>query len=131
MEVVKGVGTDVCDVERIERTLANRGDRFLDRTYTDGERNYCSEKPRPAVHYAGRFAVKEAVMKCLGHGLGQEGVAFRDIEVLREETGAVSVAVHGEVRAVADRLGVSRFEISMSHTDAIAVAFAVAIGQTN
>ena len=82
---VLGIGVDVVETARIEASLAKFGDRFLHRVFVEGEIAYCSAMARPALHYAARFAAKEAVSKALGTGL--HGISWRDVEVLPDRRG--------------------------------------------
>lgn len=123
--MIVAIGVDSVDIDRIEGLLQRSGERFLARVFTPSEVAYCRGRGRPAASLAARFAAKEAVMKCLGTGWG-EGVGFRDVEVQRTTTGAVLVELHGAALAHAARLGVRRCHLSLTHTDTVATAFAVA-----
>ena len=81
MDII-GVGLDATEIDRIAQTIARYGERFTTRLFTDGEVAYCSQRRVPAIHFAGRFAAKEAAMKALGTGHSQ-GVLWRDVEVVR------------------------------------------------
>ena len=113
-------GVDIIEISRIGRVLERYGQRFLRRIFTQGEIDYCRERP---PNLAGRFAAKEATMKALGTGV--RGVAWKDIEVVRAPSGAPSVVLHGRARARAQRLGVQEISLSMSHSREYAVAFVV------
>jgi holo-[acyl-carrier protein] synthase len=78
--MIIGIGTDLCDIRRIERTLERFGERFLDRIYTDLERSRCLARANPPAHFAQRYAAKEACSKALGTGFRQ-GVFWRDMGV--------------------------------------------------
>src|SRR5213592_383622 len=82
MPNIIGMGLDATEIERIADMIGRYGDRFLDRIFTDGEIAYCTRRRVPAIHFAGRFAAKEAAMKALGTGHSQ-GVLWRDVEVVR------------------------------------------------
>jgi holo-[acyl-carrier protein] synthase len=123
--VIVATGVDLVELARIERLLREQRERFVARVYTDGERAYCAPRPAAAASYAARFAAKEAVMKCLAAGW-LDGVGFRQIEVVREPHGAVGVELHGHARERARALGITRIHLSLSHTGAQAIAFAVA-----
>jgi len=73
-----GLGLDATDIGRIAETIERYKDRFLHRIFTDGEVAYCMRRRVPSIHFAGRFAAKEAAMKALGTGHSQ-GVLWRDI----------------------------------------------------
>ncbi|MBZ0153212.1 MAG: holo-ACP synthase [Planctomycetes bacterium] len=121
------IGVDSVDIDRIEGLLQRSGARFLARVFTTAEAAYCGQRGRPAASLAVRFAAKEAVMKCLGTGWAQ-GIGFGDIEVVRAPSGAVAITLHGAAQARALQLGIRRVHLSLSHTDTVATAFAVAEG---
>ena len=114
-------GVDIIEIPRIQQVLDRYGQRFLNRIFTPGEIAYCRGR---APNLAGRFAAKEATMKALG--TGARGVSWKDIEVVRAESGAPSVKLHGRAEIRAERLGVSEISLSMSHSREYAVAFVVA-----
>jgi holo-[acyl-carrier protein] synthase len=101
--------------------LDRYGERFLKRVFTSDEISYCRGR---APNLAGRFAAKEATMKALGTGV--RGVSWKDIEVIRAESGAPSVKLHGRAKARAERLQVGEISLSISHSREFAVAFVVA-----
>lgn len=118
------IGIDLVRVGRVEDLLARWGDRFLMRCFTEGEIAYCEARPaRRAVHYAGRIAVKEAVAKALGTGIAQ-GVAWRQIEVVRAPGGPPTVRLHGAAERIARDKGVGGIEISITHETDLAAAVA-------
>ena len=80
--MIVGIGSDLCDIDRIEETLARFGERFLARCFTDIERKRSERKAARAASYAKRFAAKEACAKALGTGL-RHGVFWRDMEIGR------------------------------------------------
>jgi len=121
-EGVTGVGIDVVEVERMRRLLT-RVTRAYARLFSEQERTYADRFADPFPRYAARFAAKEAVGKALGIGL--IGFVWREIEVL--SGGKPRVALHGRVAEVARLLGVTRVELSLSHTGPMAYAFAVAV----
>jgi len=125
MASIVGVGLDLVEVERIVKLIEDHADRFVTRCFTAAEVAYCQPRANAAESYAGRFAVKEAVMKVLGTGWGQ-GVGFRDIEVVRRPSGAVEVALHGGAAEHARRLGIERVHVSITHVKGMAAAVAVA-----
>ena len=81
---VRGIGVDAVDVARFKEVMTRRP-AVLDRLFTEAERAYAERSPNPALRLAARFAAKEAVLKALGVGLGE--AAFRDVEVVRAESG--------------------------------------------
>lgn len=125
---ITSLGMDFVQIDRIEAVIAGRGQRFLERVFTEGERAYCQRRHRPATHFAGRFAVKEAVMKTLGSGW-RLGVRWVDIEVAREPSQAPRVLLHGRTAAIASERGIVRLHITITHDAGIAAA--VAVGETS
>ncbi len=125
--VIVGVGVDIVAVARIQKMLDREKERFLARAFTPAERDYCLERGRPAESLAARFAAKEAVMKILGTGWG-EGVGFLQVEVVRDPKGNPGLELTGEAAEVAQRLGIGKLHLSLSHSNDHAVAFAVAEG---
>lgn len=121
--MIVAIGVDSVAIARIERLL--NGGRFAARVFTPSERTYCTGKARPAQSFAARFCAKEAVMKCLRTGWGS-GVAFADIEVLRQPAGDLTVALRGPAAERAHALGIGRWHLSLTHTDDVATAFVVA-----
>jgi len=124
---ILSLGMDLVQVERVEDIARRRGERFLERVFTPGERAYCERRKRPALHFAGRFAVKEAVMKVLGTGWAQ-GVTWTDIEVRREPAGAPHVVLHGATAELARARGIARIHVTITHDGGLAAAVAVAEG---
>ena len=121
-----GIGVDIVETARIERSIERFGERFLKRVFTDGEREYCGAMPVPARHYAARFAAKEAVSKAFGTGIGKQ-VGWRDMEVKRKESGEPYLVLHGGAEELAGKLRVVQALISLSHTDQYAVANAILV----
>ena len=124
-EIVKpALGVDLVEVARIERLLKTYGSRFVRRVFTSEETRYCESRPHPAVHFAGRFAAKEAVLKALGTGWGVQA-ALLNVEVVREPSGSLLVRLHGKAKEQAASMGISSIALSISHTESLAVAQAL------
>ncbi len=119
--MVVGVGVDIVEVSRIERALERYGERFLHRVFTEVEREYCEQfgKQR-ALHYAARFAAKEAFAKAVGTGM--VGLRWRDVGVVNGRLGKPELLLSDEV---ARRYPGCRFHVSLSHTATHAVAVVV------
>jgi holo-[acyl-carrier protein] synthase len=115
-------GIDIIEIERLERALRRRP-RLLARLFTAAEQEYCLGRSRPGPSLAARFAAKEAVMKALGLGLGQ--CSFRDIEIIRQESGPPQVVLRGRARQQAQELGTGAVSVSLSHCRDYAAAVAV------
>ena len=119
-----GIGVDLVDVDRFRRSL-ERTPSLRDRLFRPDERARADTHVAPAGRYAGRFAAQEAALKALGLGLG--GMAMYDIEVVRDDLGPPSLVLHGKALEVAQRAGVTRWLITLSHTDQLAQATVVAL----
>jgi len=122
---VVGVGIDAVDIARFRTVLARRP-TLARRLFTAGERDYAALVPDPVPRLATRFATKEAVMKALGLGLGAFG--FHDVEVVRTGLDAPTVVLHGAAARAARTAGATRFHLSLTHTDLVALAAVVAAG---
>lgn len=123
--MIVAIGVDTIEVERIRRALAHErtGERFQARVYTTGEIAYCTQRRRAAESFAARFAAKEATMKVLGRGFGG-GIAWQEIEVVRGK-GRPTIVVHGRARERAAEIGVTRWHLSLTHTESDAIAFVI------
>ena len=126
MKLKKGirVGTDIIEIERI-RNAAKRHPGFFDRILTADEKKYCLAKVDSCVPLAGRFAAKEAVMKCLQVGL--ERISWQDIAILADEVGSPQVHLTGAARQLLRESGLGYIQVSISHSRDYAMA--VAIGE--
>ncbi len=111
---------DATDIPRIVATIARYGDRFLQRVFTEGEIAYCMRRREPAIHFAGRFAAKEAAMKALGTGHTQE-VLWRSVEVVRRG-GPPRLAFHGGALRRFDAMGAGGSLLTITHSEALALA---------
>lgn len=118
-----GLGVDLTEIERVARLLA-RYPRFADRCFTEHEREYAFRFARPERRLAARFAGKEAVMKSMG--TGWRDVRWRDVEITGG--GKPTVNVTGTAKRRAEALGVTAFEVTITHTDTDAMVFAIAMG---
>jgi len=119
--MIVGLGIDVAEVDRIERAIGRYGERFLRRVFTEAEILYCKSKVNSFERFAGRFAAKEAAMKAIGTGW-KRGVTWRDFEVAREASGRPVIHLRGVAAQVAGRLGAKRALVSITHTEAMAMA---------
>jgi holo-[acyl-carrier protein] synthase len=121
---VLGLGVDIVEIDRMKLAL-ERTPRIRERIFSEEERWYCEHKAKPWVHYAMRFAAKEAVLKALGTGFS--GMRFTDVEVVRENNGRPVPKLSGRAAERAGELGVVEMHLSLSFTHSTAVASAVAI----
>ncbi len=122
--MILGMGTDLADVTRIQRSLDTYGARFRDRIYTAAEQEHCLRKNSAAESFAVRFAAKEAAMKAIGTGMSG-GVRWKDFEVINEASGKPSLVFHGVALERANAMGVKNVVISLTHTAALAFAVVV------
>jgi len=121
-----GHGVDLVDIGMVERLLGDPADQFLLQNFTPREREDVGDGLERPARLAGRFAVKEAVLKALGLGFGA-GTTFKNVEVVLAESGQPNVELHGKVAERARSLGVSRWLVSTSHEESMAIASAIAL----
>ena len=114
-------GVDMIECDRIAAGIERSGERFLNRFFTAGERQDCADKP---YRLAARFAAKEAVAKALGTGIGD--IRWVDVEVRTAEERRPRLALYGRAKELADEMGLTDWDISLSHSDSLAIAIAVA-----
>ena len=119
--MIVGLGVDISEIDRIEAAIRRHGRAFLERVFAPQEIAYCERHRGSAERYAARFAAKEATMKALGTGW-RLGVRWVDIEVVREPSGRPTIELRGAARQHADRLGVSRIHVSLTHSGNLAFA---------
>lgn len=126
--MIIGIGSDLCDIRRIEKSLARFGERFTDRIFTSGERAKSDGRADRAGSYARRFAAKEACAKALGTGLSH-GVFWRDMEVVNLPTGAPTLRLSGGALARLSRLlphgHEARVHVSLTDDPPVAQAFVI------
>ena len=127
MSTIIGLGLDATEIDRIAATIERYGDRFLRRVFTDGEIAYCTRRRVPAIHFAGRFAAKEAGMKALGTGHSQN-VLWRDVEVIRHG-GPPQLQFHGGAARRFAAMDARTSLLSITHTDTLAFAQVLLIGR--
>src|SRR6478735_8011318 len=126
MPNIIGLGADLTEIPRIAATMDRYGTRFLQRIFTEGEIAFCTARSRSAIHFAGRFAAKEAAMKALGTG-HSHGVLWRDLEVVRHG-GPPRLQFHGgAARRLAAIGGVSSL-LTITHSDTLALAQVLILG---
>jgi len=125
MEIVAH-GIDLVDCPRIEEMINRHGERFIDRVFTVAEQAYADKNKNSVEKYAGRFAAKEAILKLMGTGWRGK-IAWTDIEIINNNNGRPQVTLYGEVKSIADELGISQVSISITHTANFAIASAVAL----
>jgi holo-[acyl-carrier protein] synthase len=127
VSTIIGLGVDITEIDRIVATLGRFGDRFLNRVFTPGEIAYCQQRRRTTpIHFAGRFAAKEAAMKALGTG-HTHGVLWRDVEVVRHG-GPPQLLFHGGAAHRFALLGAQSSLLTITHTGTIALAEVILLG---
>lgn len=124
---IVGHGVDIVRIERVERIWREHGERFLQRILTSAEIAYCLDCKTPGVRLAGRFAVKEAILKALGTGW-RAGIEWTDLEVLPDGYGAPQLRISGKTESYAKVLKIEQILVSISHTDENAIGSAIAVG---
>ena len=121
------VGTDIIEVARIEKLIKEKGDKFLNKIYTQDEIKYCESKgPNKYQHYAGRFAAKEAVFKVLNAKTASESpLTFKNIEILNTNDGAPYVNILDDI--MIDCFDMYNVDVSISHIKKYATATAISV----
>ena len=124
--MILGVGIDLCEVERIRRLLEKDSERFVRRVYRASEAAYCRQKRHPEIHFAARFAAKEAFLKALGRGWR---LGWTQLEVVRSESGKPELSLEGKAAEAAALRRVARIHLSLTHTAEIAAAVVILEGE--
>jgi holo-[acyl-carrier protein] synthase len=127
MSRILGLGLDAAEIPRIAAAIERYGDRFLQRIFTPGEIAYCTRRRTPAVHFAGRFAAKEAAMKALGTGRSR-GVLWRDVEIVRRG-GPPQLAFHGGAARRLAEIGGRSALVTLTHTGDFALAHVILLAE--
>src|SRR5437870_11465708 len=128
MEIV-GIGTDIVECLRIGRMIEQHCELFLLRVYTPREIRYCQGRKHSTEHFAGRWAAKEAILKCLGTGW-RRGLCWTEVEVRNDPSGRPQVLLCGAAKDIAQQLRISDILLSISHCRAYATAYATAVRYT-
>ncbi len=116
-------GVDLLAIQRVREGIDRLGERYLTRFFTPAERAECQEKPH---RLAARIAAKEAVSKVFGTGIGDVG--WRDIEITADPRGRPVLTLHGPAATLAAQMGLTEWDVSLSHTDELAMAMVIAHG---
>ncbi len=127
---IVGIGIDLVKISRMEKIRARWHQHFLDRIFTTNEQRYCLQHQKPQVHFSGRFAIKEAVLKALGTGL-RDGIRWTEIETVNNPSGKPLVQLTGRASQCADDLGVVQILSSISHDHDYAIAQVILEGRQN
>ena len=111
------VGIDIVEVNRINKLISKTGELFKNKVFTTLEQKYCESKSSPGIHYAGRFAAKESIIKAIKSSGYNNPIPLKDIEILPSETGAPIVDLHFAIKC--------ECKVSISHTESYATATAL------
>lgn len=120
-------GIDLVEVARIGRMVTDHDESFLIRCFTDRERNYAGDRKRRDEHLAARFAAKESVLKALGTGWSN-GIGWTDVEVVLLPSGQPTISLSGRAAEIAQSQGISKWLVSLSHTETHALASVIGLG---
>ena len=123
--MIFGTGLDIVEIDRIKNSLKKYSPKFEQKIFTSAEIDYCQSQGDPAKHFAARFAVKEAVSKCMGTGI-TGALGFKDMEVINEETGKPILVMTGKGKELFEKLKLKSIHISISHDSTHAIAHAIA-----
>lgn len=124
--MVLGIGTDLIEIERVQASIDRFGERFLERLFTPEEIAYSQKKKKhSAESFAARFAAKEATAKALGTGISR-GISWREIEVRRQPGERPTLHLTGRAALRAKEMGVKNIHLSLTHSQDLAMAVAVA-----
>ncbi|PIQ97351.1 MAG: holo-[acyl-carrier-protein] synthase [Nitrospinae bacterium CG11_big_fil_rev_8_21_14_0_20_56_8] len=123
--MIFGIGIDIVEIGRIQKSMEKYAERFEGKLFTPEEIEFCRSRSNPVLHFAGRFAVKEAVLKCLGTGM-TGGIGWKDLEVVSEPSGRPILRLHGKGKELFESLKLKAIHISISHGQDYAVAQALA-----
>ena len=122
--MIFGVGTDVCEISRVQQVYNRFGERFVERLLMDEERRLFSKTKHPVRFLAMRFAAKEAAVKAMGTGFAH-GMWIRDVGVVSNDWGRPMIVWSERGKAVCERLGIGTGHVSLSDEAGLVVAFAV------
>ena len=123
--MIFGTGLDIIEVDRIKNSIKQYSPKFEQRVFTSSEISYCKSQGDPAKHFAARFAVKEAVSKCLGTGI-TGALGFQDMEITNKDTGQPVLKMIGKGKELFQKLKLKSIHISISHDRTYAIAHAIA-----
>jgi holo-[acyl-carrier protein] synthase len=123
-------GVDIVEVSKLKKILL-RSDEFASDIYSEKEKEYCLSKKDPYIHFAGRFAAKEASLKALGIGMSGTGIdnTLKEIEVLTASSGRPLLSFSGWMEKICRKKGIKQFTVSISHSENYAVATVILTGQ--
>ena len=123
--MIFGTGIDIIEVDRIKNSIQKYSDRFKKKIFTQKEIDYCHSQADPAKHFAARFTVKEAVLKCFGTGMTGT-ILWKDIEIDKLNSGQPVLNLHGNGKKLFNQLNLKHIHISITHDKTYAAAHAIA-----
>ena len=123
--MIFGTGIDIIEVDRIKNSIQKYSNRFKKKIFTQKEIDYCHSQADPAKHFAARFTVKEAVLKCFGTGM-TGGILWKDIEVDKMNSGQPVLNLHGNGKKLFNQLNLKHIHVSITHDKTYAAAHAIA-----
>ncbi len=121
--MIKGIGTDIIGIKRIKEAI-KKDPKFTDKIFSLEESKYCNSKFNKEVHFAGRFAAKEAFFKALGTGW-RDGMMWTEINVVNDKLGKPEIRLTGKTLDVFNGKNMKEISLSISHTKEYAVAFVI------
>ena len=122
-----GIGTDIINIKRMEKSIKKNGDNFINKVFSKNEILYCKKKKNPFPFYAKRFAAKEALSKALGTGI-RKGIKFKNIEITNDNFGKPSIELKGTTAAfLKKKIKTKKYDIHLSLSDDIPWAQATVI----
>jgi holo-[acyl-carrier protein] synthase len=119
--LISGIGVDILNIVRVKNAIERWQERFISRVYTQGEIDYCRRQKLESIHFAARFAAKEAVMKALGRRVG-----WKEIEIINDEWGKPLVILSDRAKKGTGEQQAEKIFLSLSHDGAYAIAQVVA-----
>lgn len=119
--MIKGLGTDIIEIDRVRKSIERHGLHFLNRLFSQKEQDYCYKFKDPVPHFAGRFAAKEAIVKAFGTGIGAQA-SWLDLEILHDDHGKPLVHLTKEALS---HFGKGQILLSISHCESYATATAI------
>jgi len=122
-----GIGTDIINIKRMEKSIKKNGDNFINKVFSKNEISYCKKKKNPFPFYAKRFAAKEALSKALGTGI-RKGIKFKNIEITNDNFGKPSIELKGTTATfLKKKIKTKKYDIHLSLSDDIPWAQATVI----
>lgn len=118
--MIKGIGVDICDIRKL-KTAIKRNSKFVTRVFSDAEIKYCKTKKNNILHFAGKFAAKEAFIKAVSN----KSIKLPDIEIINDKNGRPDIKLTQKIKQILKKKKAKRINLSISHTDSTAVAVCI------